>query len=625
MVFPKEFEDFRKFLYYVWRKLGLPNPTPLQYKIANVIQNILKASGVVPLPVEPKFSEEYPMLLNRRGEITSRLLIEAYRGIGKSWINGTAAAWALGWNKDLNILAISAAKVKSDEFTTFVLNLIKEIPELRHLTPDKSLGDRSSALGFDVRGCKVAQAPSVKSVGVFGQITGSRSDITFADDIEVPKTSETQLLREKLAVAVQEIGGAIGKPETGVVIYLGTPQCEESLYEKLHMDRGYNRIIYPARYPSDRWLGRFGSCLEPSIMEAISKGAAQTGYGLTGQLGASTDPQRFNEDRLQDKEIEFARSGFALQFQLDTSLSDAERYPLRLRDLVVMDIGDTVPSKIVWNSDPGFMCKDLPNVGFSGDHFFRPMNFKAENLDWLSLNTCAMYIDPSGRGKDELALAVGYACNGYIFLKYVKGFKHGYEPETLRGIANIAKQFKVKEIITEPNFGDGMFDALLAPVLRDIYPCTITPSEWTKGQKEARIIDTLEPVINQHFLVVDPQVIRDDREPHQEDSPEIAQARQLFYQMTRITREKNCLKHDDRLDALAGLVNYFMRNLGVDQEETALERKIEVVKGWIAEIEATDVFNKDQYRRPTKPSWLSFGNKGHSTEDRLRNNIRKGK
>jgi len=603
MSLPKEFEDFRKFLYYVWFKLGLPEPTKLQYKIANVVQNIIKAAEIVPLKLSDNFIDQYPMLKNARGEITRKVIIEAYRGIGKSWIDATAAAWVLGWNKDIQILALSAAKVKSDEFTTFVLNLIKDIPELQHLLPDKRLGDRSSALGFDVRGCQTAQAPSVRSVGIFGQMTGGRADIAFCDDVEVPKTSETQLLRAKLAHTVQEIGGAIVKPETGVVIYLGTPQCEESLYDKLRRDRGYKRIIYPARYPDSKWLTRFGSELEPCIHEEMAETEGlQTGFGLTGQLGASTDPQRFNEFRLQDKEVEFARSGFALQFMLDTSLSDAERYPLRLRDLVVMDVGNTIPSSIVWTSDPDFAWKDLPNVGFSGDKFFRPMNFKSSGLEWLKLDHCAMFIDPAGRGKDELACAIAYTCNGYILLKKVRGFRQGYDPETLVAIANLAKSCNVKEIIHEPNFGDGMFAALLAPVLRDHYPCVLTESEWVTKQKEARIIDTLEPVMNQHLLIVDPQVIHDDMVEHPDDPPETAQQRSLFHQMTRITREKGCLKFDDRLDAVAGIVNYFMKNLGVDQTRSLKERNEQAIRKRIDELGRNSLFGKQ--RNADKPNWM---------------------
>lgn len=603
---PKEFHDFRKFLFYVWHKIGLPEPTKQQYVIADILQNVIKSAGVVDLPPSPTFAKRYPMLIKEDGQITRKLLIEAYRGIGKSYINATCAAWCLGINKDLNIMALSAAKTKSDEFTTFILLLMREIPELQHLLPDKTQGDRYSAVFFDVRGKKPSQAPSVRSVGIFGQMTGGRADVAFPDDVEVPKTSETQLLREKLGKTIAEIGGAIVKPETGVVIYLGTPQCEESIYDRLVAERGYKRIIIPARYPSPQWVARFGTTLEPSITADLENGAPQTGYGLAGNLGAPTDPGRFNEEVLIERQIEYGTSGFMLQFMLDTSLSDAERYPLKLRDLVVFDIGKTVPATFHWSTDPAFECKDLPNVGFTGDRFYRAANIK-EAAEWLKLERCAMYIDPAGRGTDELALAIGYSSNGYILLKKVVGMREGYCQENLERIARLAKQYEVKAIIIEPNFGDGMFKALLDPVLAQIYPCHTEESEWATAQKERRIIDTLEPVMNQHLLVVDPQVVHEDMLPHADLSQEMISFYQLFYQLTRITREKDCLKHDDRIDAVAGLVNYWMmmQNLGIDQNRAAAERNHKAMEDFVELCLSTDVLKRGG-KRPQRESWFNL-------------------
>lgn len=581
-----KWSDFRVFLRHTWLKLGLPEPTPIQYKIADILQNIVKAGGIVPLPVSPTFAKRYPMLVTEDGKITKRVIIQAFRGVGKSWISAALTDWCLGFNVKLNIMSLSAAKQKSDEFTTFSLQLIQIIDELNFLMPDKSLGDRCSSLAFDVRGHGASQSPSVRSSGIFGMITGGRADLAFCDDIEVPKTSETQLLREKLLIRSVEVGGAIVKPETGVVVYLGTPQCEESLYDKLMKERGYKKIIIPARFPNDKWLNRFGANLEPSLLRSIqSDPTVQTGGGLAGDLGKPTDT-RFTNDILNERQAEYGNSGFALQFMLDTSLSDAERYPLRLRDLCVLDFQDKVPASVLWNNDPDMLWKDLHNVGFAGDGFFRPLNLKVKNdIEYLQLTQSAMYIDPAGRGKDELAIAIGMPCNGLIWLKHVQGFLAGYEMKNLIAIANLAKKFKVQEIVTEPNFGDGMFDELLKPVLRDIYPCTVTPSEWSSQQKELRIIETLEPVMNSHLLVVDPSVIRSDSIIHDGEDPARSQQRQLFYQMTRITHEKKCLNFYDRLDAVAGLVNYFMKNLGIDQARTAKERDEDRMRAWLKDRE----------------------------------------
>lgn len=120
---------------------------------------------------------------------------------------------------------------------------------------------------------------------------------------------------------------------------------------------------------------------------------------------------------------------------------------------------------------------------------------------------------------------------------------------------------------------DGMFTTLLSPVLRKIYPCAMEEIRHNT-QKELRIIDTLEPVMNQHRLIVDKQVIRDDTESVKIYPLETQQRYSLFYQMTRITRDRGSLEHDDRLDCLAMAVADCLDMLQVDPEEE-LQRRLE--------------------------------------------------
>jgi hypothetical protein len=90
------------------------------------------------------------------------------------------------------------------------------------------------------------------------------------------------------------------------------------------------------------------------------------------------------------------------------------------------------------------------------------------------------------------------------------------------------------------------------------------------GQKERRIIDTLEPVLNQHRLVVDAALLRAD----QKDEPKF----QLFHQLTRITRDRGSLRHDDRLDALAMAIRYWTEWLSRDvtrEEDRRMEELME--------------------------------------------------
>ena len=531
--------DFRKFLFVCWQHLNLPDPTPVQYDIAKHIQNGDK-----------------------------RIIVEAFRGVGKSWITSAYVVWLLYMNPQLNILVVSASKNRADDFTTFTLRLINEMPVLQHLIPRTD--QRQSKISFDVGLAAASHAPSVKSVGVTGQLAGSRADVLIADDIEVPNNSATQGMRDKLSEAVKEFD-AILKPD-GRIIYLGTPQNQESLYNKLP-DRGYSVRIWPARYPNEDQLVSLGNKLAPKIKKEIADDAEL--------LGKSTDPQRFTDYDLAEREASYGRSGFALQFMLDTRLSDAERYPLKVSDLVVMDIPTSeAPDKVVWASGEQYVVQELPNVAFNGDYYHKPMHISEQFEEYSG---SVMSIDPSGRGKDETGYAVVKMLNGFLYVRRCGGVDGGYSEEALQKLAMIAKEENVNEIIVESNFGDGMFNQLMTPILTKIHPVTLSEVRHNT-QKEKRIIDVLEPVMNQHKLVVDKKLIKQDYESTQHLPPESSLRYQLMYQMTRLTAERGALSNDDRLDSLAMAVQYWVDAMAQDAEQRIGARREEVLRNEVDKV-----------------------------------------
>ncbi|MBL6638003.1 MAG: phage terminase large subunit, partial [Planktomarina sp.] len=524
--------DFRKFLFVIWKHLNLPDPTPVQYDIAYNLQHGDK-----------------------------RMIIQAFRGVGKSWITSAYVVWLLYMNPQLNILVVSASKSRSDDFTTFTLRLISEMDILAHLRPKTD--QRQSKISFDVAPASASHAPSVKSVGISGQLAGSRADVIVADDIEVPNNSMTQGMRDKLSEAVKEFD-AILKPD-GRIIYLGTPQNQESLYNKLP-DRGYKVSIWPARYPNaDQTVG-YGHKLARLILNAMA--ADDT------IVGEPTDPARFSDFDLLEREASYGRSGFALQFMLDTRLSDAERYPLKVSDLIIMDIPtQEAPEKVSWSSDSQYIVEELPNVAFNGDHYHKPMFMSPEFVEYTS---SVMSIDPSGRGKDETGYAVVKMLNGYLYVRRCGGIAGGYSEEALQKLAVIAKEEQVNEIIVESNFGDGMFNQLFMPVLNKVHPVTMSEVRHNK-QKERRIIDVLEPVMNQHRLVMDKKVIQKDFDSCQHLPPEQALRYQLMYQLTRLTADRGALTNDDRLDALAMACQYWVDAMAQDVEQRMGVRREEMM------------------------------------------------
>ena len=547
--------DFRNFVFLVWQHLNLPDPTPVQYDMAEYLQ------------YAPK-----------------RAVIEAFRGVGKSYITSAFVCWKLLLDSETKVLVVSASKVRSDDFSTFTQRLINELPVLYHLKSRE--GQRQSKVAFDVGPCQASHSPSVKSVGITGQLSGSRADIIVADDVEVPNNSMTQTMRDKLSEAVKEFD-AVLKPD-GSIVYLGTPQTEMSLYETLP-ERGYEVRIWPSRYPDEKQVIRYSNKLAPFIQDRLDRGYT---------VGDPTDPLRFDAEDLLERELSYGRSGFALQFQLDTSLSDADKYPLKLSDLIIMGVDSTTaPEKPVWTRDPRNKLTDLPNVGLPGDFFYSP---ETKLGDWIEYSGSVLSIDPSGRGKDETGYAVVKMLNGYLYVSECGGLRGGYKNENLEALSVIAKRNDVNLILIESNFGDGMFMELLKPILRKIHNVTIEEIR-SNVQKEKRIIDTLEPVMNQHRLVIDPKIIEKDYNTIQ-DYPVETQCRyMLFHQMTRITKEKGALIHDDRLDALQMAVQYWVDFMAADAEMEIQTRKEELLD---IEIEnfINGVINKKDMN--STPVWM---------------------
>ena len=522
-------KDFRNFLYIAWKHLKLPEPTDIQYDIADYLQH-----G------------------------SQRQIISAFRGCGKSWITSAYVLWRLLLDPQLNILVVSASKNRADDFSTFCLRLLHEMPILNHLYPKES--QRQSKISFDVAPALASHQPSVKSLGITSQLTGSRADLIIADDVETSGNTQTQTMREKLSEAIKEFEAIIKPEKQSRIIFLGTPQVEQSIYNKLQ-ERGYKVRFWTARYPTENQLKSYGSSLAPVIGNTWTH----------ERIGDPVDPVRFNNEDLLSREASYGRLSFNMQFMLDTTLNDLNKYPLKLSDLTVMTLNpDNAPEKVIWASSPELKQEGLPCVGLQGDAYYRPMQVQGE---WLPYSGSVMSIDPAGKGKDETSYCVTKFLNGNIFILDAGGFSSGYTEHVLNKLTKVAKKWKVNKILIEENFGQGMFEALLQPYLRNEYKCTTELVRQTTN-KHRRILDTLEPLISQHRIIIDANVIKNDYEGTNElYPPEQALKYQLFYQISRLQKGANTLAQDDRIDAMQIACQYWQKQLAKDQEQAYKDRK----------------------------------------------------
>ena len=143
-----------------------------------------------------------------------------------------------------------------------------------------------------------------------------------------------------------------------------------------------------------------------------------------------------------------------------------------------------------------------------------------------------------------------------------------------------------------------LFTQLLKPVLAKIHRVTCEEVRHSV-QKERRICDTLEPVMNSHKLVIDRKVIEKDHDSTRHLPPEKALRYQLIYQMSRVTRHKGALAHDDRLDVLAMGVAYWAEQMAQDADDQIARRKDEALRDELENF-AQGVLG----RKPRPLSWF---------------------
>ena len=532
-------KDFRIFLTAIWTHLNLPVPTRAQLCIAEYLQH------------GPK-----------------RLQIQAFRGVGKSWITAAFVLWTLFNDPNEKIMVVSASKDRADSFSIFCQRLILEVPWLSHLKP-KNDDQRWSRISFDVGPAAPHQAPSVKSVGITGQLTGSRADLMVLDDVEVPNNSMTELQREKLLQLVTECESILTPKRQSRIMFLGTPQTTFTVYNKLR-ERSYRPFVWPARYP--RKIAMYDGLLAPQLVEDLDK---------EDDLTWKPTDTRFREDDLLERESSMGRSNFMLQFMLDTSLSDAEKFPLKFADLIVNSVNPThAPENIIWCSDPDNIVKDLPCVGLPGDYYYRPMAIQGE---WLEYAETICSVDPSGRGADETVATFLSQLNGLIYVHEMYASKDGYSDKTLLQILRRCRKYDASTLLIESNFGDGIVSELFRKHCQTTKTNINIEETRANVRKEDRIIDSLEPVFNQHRLVIDPKVIEWDYASNANEATENRFQYMLGYQISRMCREKGAVRHDDRIDSLAQGVKWFTDALAISAQQQIKDRRHEE---WIDHLEA---------------------------------------
>ena len=240
--------------------------------------------------------------------------------------------------------------------------------------------------------------------------------------------------------------------------------------------------------------------------------------------------------------------------------------------------------------------------------------------EWTPYTETICSVDPSGRGTDETAAAYISQKNGFLYLHEMRAYRDGYSDTTLLDILKGCRKYGVTKLVIETNFGDGMVSELFKKHLQQTNQAIDVEEVRANVRKEDRIIDSLEPVLNQHRLVVDRSVIDWDYNSNPDAAPEERLLYMLFYQMSRMCREKGAVKHDDRLDCLAQGVQYFTDAMSISANETIRIKKqeewLDLMEAWADDPQQTANhmvlgFDLDQRRKARQqkgkssvPTWV---------------------
>jgi len=490
----------------------------------------------------------------------------SFRGFGKTTMVACGLALYRGFRDPTRqILIPSKSLVAPKETITLMRELIEHVWFLNPMSPTHKRSDsyRDAATYFDFGTApRLSRQPSVKAIGLQGQLEGNRAHTIIPDDCETKKNTKTADARIELRRLFSEFinilyphrphedGGPIDPTE---IVVIGTPKHSESLYVSISNAKHEMKNAVGDATPQVFKVFSWPIAVPPPDMQVINLAPMIANKIRDGKVKPwePTCPHRFGNEEIAIRQGE-GQEEFEREQMLVANVSDEAKHPLRLKDFIVFDIDrDKAPDSIMYgqsDSNGSTRCEDIQSMGIGDDCFYYASTF---DKHWSPFAGTKMRIDPAGKGADEFAYAIASHLNGRFFLKDVNGFHGGATETNLTAVVLAAKTHGVNDIIVEGNSGWGLVADLLMPIARQYftepgqdpqYPlgwkCGIRTVNST-GNKFERICNTLEAILMQHRVVIDRRVAADPI---------------LQWQLTRITRTAGCIEHDDRVDAVAGVI-----------------------------------------------------------------------
>ena len=487
------------------------------------------------------------------------------RGIGKTHFAAMYAVWCLYNNIDERVILISRGSSHAKASLEAIRQWIKMVPWLKYMHSDSKI---NTAHKMVVSGSTDTIAPSLMAVGERTNLAGSRATKIITDDIEneqnVSNAEMRAGLRNKVSQCI-DLLYADGANNRSEIAGIGTFwHNTDSVY--MHMDRsGFNCITYPISAPrkSDRFLN-----LAPVIVRSLELGKLKYSANFADYPNNALFPHIHKKQHFTDR-MEAGESHFSMQHMLLVNAGSAAARPLRLASALVMplhpDRGPVfIAPGLVDSSGASTKIENIITFGSADDIPSRPAFVEQS---YVPYQQCVAFIDPAGVGTDRTGVAVVATIAGTFFVKACVGLTGGATEIALNNIVQMLKRLGVNRIYYEDNMDNmGAYGRMLRLAVNQ----ESSPTGWAASvepvrvlkQKEARIIETLAPLLDQRRLVFDPSCFDCNEAPKHS----------LQYQIQNITHERKSLDEDGKIDALASACSQLLDAAGTS---TSLEQGLE--------------------------------------------------
>lgn len=501
-----------------------------------------------------------------------------WRSAGKSTgVTLPLPCWYWLRNPDTKVKIVSKSKDQAMKFAKGVRGLLDEVPFLQHLRPPDSGWQADSATQLDVRGATTRSVPSLQVIGGAGQKAGGRAHLIIADDLETTESVQTREARERLFEVYAELQrllySAVDSPIPSKMLVIGTYHSDQSVLLRL-ADIGYDLRAYPLIYP-DEYERPMIRGLAPIISRRLDSKANKPGEIVC--------PLRYTSDYVA-REKATGRTGFWQQYMGIARGSESDQYPIQLANFIVHPCqGSLGPVGINWGefrAGKSTYREDIEVDALSeGDGFHGPAFTSDDHAPWSRTH---MRVDPAFSGKDKNVHGIGSTLGSYYYVRRIAGhlIGSGKGRVTLADCASKqardAKDFGARTCTVEANGGGEAYAVILQNAMNAIkdetWACQVTAVP-SRGQKEVRMLDGAEGPIQLKRVVLDDSVARNPS---------------LQHQLTRLTRVRGCLDHEDEAEVLCALIADLKDNLRVDPDRARAKVRERL---------------KEQERDERKPRW----------------------